>query len=289
MLLKFDMKYILILISIIAIISCNSNTSKNDKKILSVSIYPQKYFIEQLAGDLFEVNVLIPSGASPATYEPTPKQLTEISKSEIYFQIGELIFEKVWLSNFQNNNKKLKVINLSENIVFEESIDDHSHSHSHKHSVDPHIWMSAKKTQIIIDNLYNSLVKNYPEYTDTFNVNYNKLKEAISNVDRLFINKTQELKQKNFLIFHPALTYLANDYGLTQISIEFEGKEPSPVHLKKIIEKARNLEIKTIFVQKEFNKENAQAIAKEINAQIVEIDPLGYDWKKTMIDILNKL
>ena len=225
------MKYLLILISAIVITSCNSNTYNEGGNIISLTIYPQNYFIEQIAGDFFEVNVMIPAGANPAIYEPTPRQLTEISKSEIYFQIGELIFEKVWLNNFQSSNKEMKVINLSKNIVFSENIDDHSHSHKHHHSVDPHIWMSAQKTQIIVDNLYNNLVKYYPEHIDTFNVNYNKLKDKISLVDSLFMKKTQQMEQKNFLIFHPALTYLADDYGLNQISIEFEGKEPSPVYL----------------------------------------------------------
>jgi len=283
------MKKSLYIILIIFVTSCYTDNNKINKNLISVSILPQKYFIDQLAGNLLEVNVMIPPGANHATYEPTPKQLADISKSYMYLRMGEIIFEKVWMEKFLNNNTQIKIINLAEDIELIEN-SGHEHEHGdHHHDIDPHIWMAPKKVQKMVDNLHKNLLKYYPEYADTLNQNYTSFTSRISTLDSLYQQKTNALEQKNFIIFHPALTYMANDYGLNQISIELEGKEPSPVHLQKIIDEAKALDIKYIFVQQEFNKDNAKAIAKEINARIIEINPLGYNWEETMYDILKNL
>jgi zinc transport system substrate-binding protein len=91
------------------------------------------------------------------------------------------------------------------------------------------------------------------------------------------------------MIYHPNLAYMARDYGLEEIPVEFEGKEPSPSRMKELIDRARNEHLRTIFVQREFDLKNAKAIAGEIDAHIVLIDPLSENWQRSTMEIIDAL
>lgn len=277
-------KVLIFIFSLWLLTGCSSKHSINESQI-TVSILPQKYFIEQIAGNIFNINVMIPPGASPATYEPLPKQIEEISRSKAYFSIGHLIFEETWLPKFKSNNPELKIFDLSDNIKI---IENHYHHDGHHHTIDPHIWVSPRKVRIITSNIKDYLIKLYPENKPIFENNYLKFLQKTDSIDQLLMDISNQSKNKSFLIYHPALTHLADDYNFEQISIEFEGKSPSAEYLMKLIKTANKKNIKHIFVQKEFNKENAVAIAKEIHAEILEINPLGYNWEENMLDIIEK-
>ena len=135
--------------------ACNSSTEQNGKKIISVSIIPQKYFVEMIAGDEFEINVLIPPGSSPASYDPSPKQLKDLNKSKVYLKVGHLGFEKAWMTSIKKNHEDLKIADLSagcdlvQGVETEEEHAAHGHDHSHA-GIDPHIWMSPKSALISV-------------------------------------------------------------------------------------------------------------------------------------------
>ncbi|PKQ65149.1 hypothetical protein BZG02_04805 [Labilibaculum filiforme] len=280
-------KLILVFLASI-IMSCQSGKIEKEPNLISVSILPQKYFIERIAGDDFKVNVLIPPGASPETYEPTPNQMTDVAKSVAYFRIGNIPFETVWLGNLLEGADNIKDVDLSKGVELIKGQEKHG-DHFHEGGIDPHIWSSLKSVKILSANLYQELIKMAPEKKDIYEKNYQQFISEIDELDNLAEFSLKRKQGKSFMIFHPALTYLARDYNLRQIAVEVDGKEPSPTYMKQLIEEAKRLEIKQVFVQKQFNVENAKAIVAEIDGEVVVIDPLAEDWLTEMKRIIHIL
>lgn len=280
---------IITLLSAFLLFSCQSG--KVDKTInqISVSILPQKYFIERVAGDDFKVNVLIPPGASPATYEPIPSQMKGIANSLVYFKIGHIPFEYAWLDNLLEGAGNIQLIDISTGIELVRGPEVRHGDHFHKGGIDPHIWSSPKSVKIILQNIYAQLVKLKPENKAKYEANYKSFLSEIDELDKMAAELKVKAGNKAFMIFHPALSYLARDYGLEQISIETDGKDPSPVQMKNLITNAEEKDIEVIFIQKQFNMDNARAIAKEIGARVEQIDPLNEDWAKEMNRIIKLL
>ncbi len=279
-------RYFIILLFLFS--GCQSHTLQSKKKVLFVSILPLKYFADQLIDGNFEVEVMVPPGASAETYSPTPKQMIHLSEAKAYFSIGYLGFEQVWLENFKATNTNLQVYQTSAGIEMIKEEQTHP-DHDHPAGVDPHIWSSPKTAQIMAENMCNGLKKIDPANTAAYDANLKKLKLKISSVDSAITRIFKESSEKRFVVFHPALGYLARDYGLEQLAIEFEGKIPSPKHLQQVIEAAREAKVKFILIQKEFDAENAEVIAKETGSTILQIDPLDYNWSEQVIDIAQKI
>ena len=282
--------YLYLTLILLLALSCSS--LKENSPTVTVSIEPQRYFVEQIVGDKIKVNTIVPTGTSPEAYDPTPSQMIELSKSILYFKVGYLSFENAWGKNLEENNVNVDMINTSNNINLIEG-NDHSieigehHEHKgHNHQgVDPHIWSSPKSALIMAKNMLNALVAEDVENQTYYRENFKKLEAEIFDTDQKITSLLENAPVKSFIIYHPALGYLARDYNLTQYSIEFEGKSPSPQQLREMIDIAREEGIKTIFVQKGFDSKNAESLAKEVGATIHSIDPLSYDWKEEMIKI----
>ncbi|MCK4921131.1 MAG: zinc ABC transporter substrate-binding protein [Bacteroidales bacterium] len=291
------MKYISYIITLLFLLntSCKNGEEKTSSPVISVSILPQKYLVDKITSGKYKINVLIPSGASPASYEPSPLQITQLNNSSLYLRIGEIVFEKTWIEKIGKQNPDLNIINISDNIDFigaqnhrhsnDEEEQEESHQHNIDHGKDPHIWMSAKNMKIISENVLTALTESFPSDSLMFVRNYKILLDEINIIDSLFSSSTEILSGLNFLIYHPALAYLARDYKMTQHVLEFEGKEPGPAHIASIIDMAQELNIKYIFVQRQFSIDNAKSLAKEINAEIIVIDPLGEDWDEQLLNI----
>lgn len=288
-------KVVFFLFIIFAFGACNNQqqNQQQHKKTITVSILPQKYFIEKITGDYFNINVMIPPGASPATYEPTPRQMKELSASELYVRIGYIEFEKEWMPQLQNINPQMAILNQAINANLIEPEDDHENNHEHiahhHHGIDPHIWTSPKEVKKQVELLYEYFTSNYPELKPQLTKNYADFISEIDSLDEYLNNELQAFKGSKFLIFHPALSYFARDYGLEQISIEIEGKEPTPSGIQKIIETAKHENIKVVFVQKQFSSHNAEVIAKEINGSVVKIDPLSENWAESIKMIADEI
>ncbi|MCK5169266.1 MAG: zinc ABC transporter substrate-binding protein [Bacteroidales bacterium] len=288
-------KIVISLLIVFGLFACNNQQQnhKINKQSVTVSVLPQKYFMERIVGNNLSINVMIPPGASPVTYEPTPKQMKELSVSSLYIRIGHIEFEKSWMKKIRDINPEMRVVDQSvvANLIEPEYKlnDEHEHKGHHHHGVDPHIWTSPKEVKKQIDFLYQYLIKTYPEFDSDFTKNYNSF---ISEIDSLDSYVTEQLKLyhgNKFMIFHPALSYFARDYGLIQISIEIDGKEPTPANIQEIIEVAKKEEIKVIFVQKQFSTHNAEVIAREINGRVVQIDPLSYNWSESLKLIVDEI
>ncbi len=267
--------------------SCINRQDSEKEEVVSVSIIPFEYFVDRLTDKALEVNVMIPPGGSHATYSPTTSQFRKLSESGIYFRIEHLGYEKVWANKLSDMNPNMKVVNLMEGleIIRGEEI-DHG-DHVHEGGIDPHIWMSPKVILQVLPSIKGAIIEVYPHLSESVATNYSELFEEIASLDEELEEVVRTLGKKRFMIFHPALTYLARDYGLEQIAIERGGKEPSPAMLTHIIREARKHDIPVILIQREFDVRSAELISQETGAEIVQINPLAYDWFKNIRELMD--
>jgi zinc transport system substrate-binding protein len=279
------------LLALLLVSSCAPEGKQMDKPVISVSIIPQKYFIEQLAGDLVEVNVLIPTGASPATYEPTVSQLGKVDRSMAYFRIGYVGFEQTWMDRISSINPEMKITDLSEGIeIIQEGAREGEDHHGHAHGrTDPHIWMSTINAKIIARNIHNELLLLFPEEEEQLRSRYNQFSHSLDSLHLAITSTLESIENRKFMIYHPALTYYARDFGLEQFSLEIEGKTPSPAHLKQMIDHAAHNHISVILIQSQFDRKNAEVLARETGSEIIPFDPLDLQWSEQMRYIATQL
>jgi zinc transport system substrate-binding protein len=281
----FRMKRLVVYFFLLIIASCNQTGPKNGGKTITVSIPPFKYFIDVIGGRDFNVNIMIPPGANPHIYEPVPDQITNLRKSVAYVSDGYLGFEMTWLDRLYETNRNMKRLSLGTNIdLIRPSVQQ-----EHTEGADPHYWVSPKCARVMASEIKDLLTGINPGKSKEYTRNYDSLVKSIDSLDHEAGMLFSQCKQKAFMIFHPTLGYLARDYGLLQIAVENEGKEPNPALLKELIDYVRSNNIKVIFVQKEYDVKNARAIAAETGARIETIDPLSEDWARSMHEIINAL
>lgn len=280
--------WIYLLLAIVGLSACQGK-KEGGTRTISVTIEPQRYFAEKIAGDLFQINCVTPAGQSPETYDPTPQQMVQISQSQAYFRIGEIGFEQAWMKNLQSQNPDMAVFDLSEGMELiknEEEAHEEGEAHHHHHhhgSVDPHIWTSISGARVIAQNTCQAFIKLDPENQEVYRAGYQRLIEEIDSTEVEMKQLLQPLAGTAFIIYHPALTYFAREFGLKQLCIELDGKEPSPAQLKQLLETATQSGAKVVFVQQEFDQKNAELIAQETGCRLVTINPLSYNWHDEMI------
>lgn len=282
------MKKLIYILTLFILSACGNTTQKSEKPILTVTLEPLRYFTEAITGDNYEVVSMVPKGSNPESYDPTPQQLINLSKSQAYLCIGYIGFEQAWMKKLEANSPDMKVYDTSKGI---DLLRDKGHwhgDHFHEGGVEPHVWNSTQNALIIADNIYQALCELDSTHQEDYQKRLDVLKQTIRQTDAN-VRTLIENADSTFLIYHPALSYFARDYGLKQVSIEEGGKEPSPAQLKTLIETCRNENVHTIFVQQEFDQRNAQLIANELGVNIVSINPLSYDWVKEMIRIAEAL
>lgn len=275
-------------------VSCDSAPDKSNKPVISVSILPQQYFVEQLAGDLVEINVMIPPGASPATYEPSISQLGRLDRSILYMRIGHVGFERSWMDKISSVNPRMKIVDLSQGVgmILEGAEEAHSHDHAHGHvheGGDPHIWMSAINTKIIARNIHHELLAMFPDQQEILTERYMQFLTSLDSLHLEIKRTLSGMENRRFMIYHPALSYFARDYNLEQFSLETEGKSPSPSHLKALSDLAQSMHIKKILVQDQFDRRNAEVLARETASEIITFDPLSLKWNEQMRHIALQL
>ncbi|WOE70000.1 zinc ABC transporter substrate-binding protein [Hydrogenimonas thermophila] len=254
-----------------------------------VSILPQKTFVKKIAGDLADVTVMVSPGASPATYEPKPSQMKKITKAQIYFSIG-VPFEKAWLPRFKDQNQNIKIIDTAEGIKKLPMQEHHHEANNHSSStLDPHIWLSPSLVKIQAKNIADALKKIDPNHKTVYENNLKKFEQEIDELNRRLLKILKPCKGKAMMVFHPSWGYFAKDYGLEQIPIEVEGKEPKSKELVNIIHEAKEEGVKILFVQPQFSKRTAKVIATSIGAKIVEADPVALNWAENLIQIAKNI
>ena len=261
---------------------------------VTVSILPQKYFVKKIGGDLVTVSVMVLPGFSPATYEPKPAQLKDLRASKIYFAIG-VPFETSWLERFKRINPDMAIAHTDRGIkkrpmmAHNHGLDEVIHGREEKQatesdSPDPHIWLSPPLVKSQARVIAAFLIKEDPANRGVYENNLNNFLGELDRLDKK-IGDILELdgKQKAFLVFHPTWGYFADHYGLKQIPIEAEGKEPGAAYLAELIRFARKNRVKAVFVQPQFSTKTAEVVAGETGAHVVIADPLAEDWQKNLL------
>jgi len=273
-----------------------------DRITVFVSIKPQRYFVQQIGKDRVDVRVMVPPGASPATYEPRPKQMADLSAARVYFAIG-VAFENAWLEKISAVNPGMKVVHTDDGIKKipmathfhpdQASRDYRKENHSDAdgrsgRGLDPHIWLSPPLVKIQARSILSALQDIDPGHQDRYAANYHQFIARIDELDA-DLKKTFAGKQhRQFMVFHPAWGYFARAYGLQQVPIEIEGKSAKPARLKALIEHAREKGIKVIFVQPQFSSKSAELVAREIGGQVVFADPLAEDWLANLTAVADR-
>lgn len=247
-----------------------------------VSVAPHKLFVEKIAGDTVQVGLLVPAGTSAHTYEPTPKQMLAASRACIWFRIGEP-FETRAIQALKSYNSSLEIVDLRQGLDLIDCA--HTSCTCHANTSDLHFWLSARMAQTQADTIAEALSKIYPEHTHLYQTNLKQFKEELKNLDHEIQTILQPIKNRHILVSHPAYAYFCRDYQLIQSCIEFEGKDPTPQQLNKILNFARNSSIHTIFIQMQYNNKGARLIAQTIGAKVVTLDPYAECYFDSMLEI----
>lgn len=270
--------FLLILILSFTLSSCTKKVStSNTKPIIAVSIVPEKTFVKEIAGDLVDVLTLIPPGNSPSNFAPKPQDLAKLSEAKLYFAIGVPTEEANILPKINDVNNDLKIIKLNEEVqkkYSERSFDSNNR--------DPHIWLSPQRTKIMISKITEELSNLDEKHKSIYEENAKKYLNTLDELDKYIKNKLKNSKDKSFIIYHPSIGYFADDYNLEMIAIEKDGKSVTPKELEKIIDLAKEKNIKIILHQKEIDSKKVQTLAQEIGAEAKEIDPLNPDYIKNL-------
>jgi zinc transport system substrate-binding protein len=276
---------LLAILLIAAVAGCDHEAENTGKTMVAVTILPQAGFIEAIGGDKVEVVVMVPPGASPHTYEVTPDQMTQLSKAKMYAKVGSPVeFELAWMDKLIAVNKSMPVVDCSTGIKLMEMVEEnHDHEHEaegdHKHEgLDPHIWLSVKNAEIMVQNICDGLVQVDAANKAYYEANCAAYLEQLTELDNELADDLSGVENRSFLVFHPAFGYFARDHDLKQIAVEQEGKEPDADYIVRLIEEAKEHNIRVVFVSPQYSTTSAEAIAREIGGQVVVINPLAKDF-----------
>ncbi len=268
----------LIIVLFLMSIACAPAAPMADDKIGAVvTVLPQVEFVSAVGGGRVDVTAMVPPGANPHTYEVPPAQMAKLSTAKMYFKVGSPIeFELTWLDKLTAQNKDMTVVDCNKGIELMQSWD------SDEPGIDPHTWTSPKNVKIMVNNICLGLVQ-----LDTVNKSYYEANRDIylQKLDAMDSDIKLALAgavNRTFIVYHPAWGYFAREYGLQQLGIEKEGKEPQAAYMARLINEARDKNIRVIFVSPQFDTRSAEAIAREIGGNVVSIDPEGRDYIDNM-------
>ena len=249
-----------------------------------VSVAPHKLFVEKIAKGTVQVYLMVPAGASSHTYEPTPRQMITASKASLWFRIGES-FENRAIQALKSHHPDLEIVDLRQGLDLIST--DHAHGHRGccPGSVDLHFWLSARQAQIQAQTIAEALIKAYPENTVFYSANLQIFQQELQDLDREIQLILGPLKNRHILVSHPAYGYFCRDYALEQYAIEIEGKDPTPFQLTKLLTLIRQLNLRTIFIQMQYNNKAAKLVADTLGAQLVILDPYSEHYFTSMLEI----
>ncbi|NLA06537.1 MAG: zinc ABC transporter solute-binding protein, partial [Firmicutes bacterium] len=241
----------------------NSNGAGTDRLRVVVSILPQAYFVERIGGDRVAVSVMVPPGASPHTYEPTASQMRDLALAQMYVRI-HVDSEEAWWPRITSVNRSMLVVDSTSEL---ELSDDK----------DPHVWLSPRLVRIQAEQIYRGLVEIDPAYHHVYERNKETFLQDLDVLDAELSKTLASVKGGRFMVLHPSWGYFAGDYGLEELPIEVEGKEPSAKELMALVDMAKANQIKVIFAQPQMSPRAAETLARETGARVVSVDPLARD------------
>jgi zinc transport system substrate-binding protein len=284
--------HIFLALTINLLVSCNSPNSRNkndEKPVVTVSILPLKTFVEEIAGNDFDINVLLQPGSSPADFTLVPSQLKDISRSEVWFRIGYIGFEYSWKDKIEQANQKMKVVNLSEglDLITDEYLP--SGEKSSTGGINPHTWLSPTLVKQMAGGITEELVLLNPEKKLEYKGNFARFVQKVDELDAEIRDKLKNFEGRQIILFHPSLSYFAREYGLIQYSLEPGGKEPTPQRMAALVDFAKKEDIGIIYIQSDFDREQARVFAEEIDGEVEQMWPLNPAWFENLREITGLL
>lgn len=266
----------------------SAGTAKDAPLLVAVSVPPQAWLVERIGGSRVRTEVMIPPGYSHVDVPLTPRQMRTLSRAALYIKVGHpaFEFESVQLGPLLASLPGLRIVDMSQGMHLlagaREGEAGHVHDQDeHGHAGgDPHVWVSPDTFAVAAVNVARALEEADPGHAAEYRAHLRTALAEIRAVDqevRRQLAGTEPARRK-FMVYHPTWGYFARQYGLEQIAIEFEGKEPSAVRLIHLIEEARREGVKVIFVESGFPRESAQIIAEAVGGRVVTADPQDKDW-----------
>ena len=275
----------------------DSASTADPPLLVAVSVIPQRYFVESIGGDRVDVFVVVPPGASPATYEPAPSDMRHMSRASVWFTVG-VTFEDPWIPRFTDSNPGLEVVSTIRDIqrrpMDRYSVESLSggghHGHDHGHgSPDPHVWLSPELVRSQAAVIASELAAIDSSRSGFYMDNLLRFEEEIDSLQSEIHGLLDSIPDRDFMVFHPAWGYFCDEFGLTQIPVESGGSEPSPAGMSALVDYARDRGISTVFVSPQFSTSSAEAIAAEIDGNVVQVDPLAEDWADNLYGAAEKI
>jgi len=270
--------------------SCTQAREETGRTRVVVSIVPLADLVENIGGERVAVAVMVPPGASPHTYEPSPSQLVEVSKAKVFVKVGSGVdFELVWMGKLIAANKDMLVVDCSKGIEIQEMPGEHGHEEEQYGAMDPHIWLSPLNAQIMVRNICDGLVLADADNRAYYEQSRDAYLQKLTKLDQDIRDGLSAVTNRRFMVYHPAFGYFAKNYNLTMLPIEEEGKEPTAAGIAHLIEQAKEHNIKVIFASPQFNPQSAKVIADAIGGRVVFIDPLARDYIANLRILLGEL
>lgn len=248
-----------------------------------VSVSPHRFFVEKIAGNSVNVLLMVPAGSSAHTFEPSPKQMLEASLAKVWFRIGEA-FEKKAIAALTTHNPNLRIEDLREGLDMIAATEGGC-SCCKANLQDLHFWLSPKQDKIQAKHIAAVLGELYPQNKSLYEKNLTLFLAELDNLQLSLDKMFATSRHKVIMVSHPAYAYFARDFGLTQLPIEFEGKDPTAQKLTVLIEKAKEADIKTVYIQKQYHNKGARLIARELGASVVMLDPYAENVIESIQDI----
>jgi zinc transport system substrate-binding protein len=254
------------LLAVCLVHGCSEPVGGQERPLVVVSVAPQRFVVERLAGPRVDARVLVPPAASPALYEPTLPQLRAISRASLYVKVGhpDFPFERSWLDRLLAESPDLRVVDCSAGLELRGG--------------DPHVWLVPRHVAAMSEAIAKALAELLPAERSAIESNAAAFAAEIADLDRELREILAERRGDRFWVFHPAWGYFADEYGLEQEAVERDHKAPGVHDVAELIERARRSDTRTLFVQPQFDRTSAEVIAREIGADVEVLDPLAYDW-----------
>jgi zinc transport system substrate-binding protein len=278
--------FILLLLIVIALSGCISQTENTAQVRAATTITPLGEFVSAVGGERVNVSVLVPPGAEPHTFEPTPSQIRQVADADIYIKNG--VGLESWMDNIIGVNPQMLVVDTSRNVsLIADTVD--ATSADGIGAMDSHIWLSPRRAMIQVQNICDGLIAVDPAGKDYYINNRDSYIAELKELDAYLNSTFAGTEKKKFVVLHPAWIYFADDYDIEQIAIEVEEKEPGPRYLAEVVDTARANNITTVFVEPQYNPKLAEVIAKEIDGKVVSIDDLAPNYIENMKSVGDKI
>lgn len=291
---RFSILMMTVLVAILSLGGCRQSTQISpsmEKLQIMVSIAPQQYFVERIGSGYVTVNVMVPSGTEPHTFEPKPEQLKALSRADAYLRI-RIEFEDAWMDKIKATNPRMLIVDTTQGIQripMSTSHQEGARQGESREDLDPHIWLSPSLVKVQAQTIYNTLVQLDARHQAIYQTNLQQFLADINKLDTDIRQLLKGVENRKFIVFHPGWGYFARDYGLDMVPIEVGGQEPSAAELAKLVKQAKQENIQVVFAEPQFSQQAAETIAQEIDGEVLLIDPLSPDWLNNLRHVSDTL